>query len=411
MTRIAIAGAVAASAAIIMLGTYAGAWVTSPDATTVRYPPPECHQGVSYGGPTIPPDMARASNAMALEMYRHLSADSPGAGENYVFSPLAVYMAASLLYEGARGEAAEQLRGALALDPNEGTRRLAAAHTASALRGDDPCTRLYTSSTLWIDADGAPPDAAFATIARDVYGTDVRAVDFGNLPAGKLPGSSAVLSTLARFEGAWLYQFNPAGTGQFIRPDGTAVDAEFMWATAYFERYGAGNIEPTVLQRISIPYGGDRLSMLAVMPPEADGLPGLAASITPELLEGWMNYPYPYVSAPTTLRIPAFEIRAGYTLSDMLAGTGAAGALAPGAANLSGIGPPADANGPAMALATHDVFLGVGGKGTDAQYPGWVRDAEPPWITLDRPFLFFIYEEESDAILLMGSLSNPSAAG
>lgn len=337
MTKAAIAGAIAASAAIIMVAMYAGTWTTSPDATTVRYPPPECHQGVSYGGPTIPPGIARASNAMALDMYRHLSADPAGAEGNHVFSPLAAYMAASLLYEGARGETAEQLQGALALEPNEGTRRLAAAHTVSALRGDDPCTLLDMSSALWIDADGEHPDAAFATIARDVYGTDVRAVDFGDLPAGGLPGPSAVLSSVARLEGAWLYQFSPAGTGQFWRADGTAVDAEFMWTTAYFEAYGSGNIEPTILQPISIPYGGERLSMLAVMPPEADGLPGLAGSITPELLHGWMNYPDPYVSAPTTLRMPAFEIRAGYSLNDMLAGTGAADALAPGAANLSGI--------------------------------------------------------------------------
>lgn len=78
---------------------------------------------------------------------------------------------------------------------------------------------------------------------------------------------------------------------------------------------------------------------------------------------------------------------------------------------LATIGPSAAANGPAIALATHDAFLGVDRKGTDAQYPGWARDASPPWITLDRPFLFFIYEEESDAILLMGSLSDPAALG
>ena len=350
---------------------------------------------------------------MALDMYRHLSADPAGAERNHVFSPLAVYMAASLLYEGARNETAEQLQGALAPDPDAETRHEVTAQAASALRGDDPCTQLYTSSTLWIDADGAPPDAAFAAVARDVYGADVRAVDFGglsagNLSAGGLPGFSAALSSVAQLEGVWLYQFNPAGTGQFWRPDGTAVDAEFMWATAYFERHGVGNMEPTVLQRISIPYGGERLSMLAVMPPEADGLPGLAASITPEVLDGWMNYPDPYVGSPTKLKMPAFEIRAGYSLSDMLAGTGAAGALAPGAADLSGIGSTTTAGSPVV-LATHDAFLGVDGKGTGAQYPGWIRAA--PWITLDRPFLFFIYEEESDAILLMGSLSDPAAAG
>ena len=147
MTRIAIAGAVAASAAIIMVATYAGDGIDALSAASApKLPPPECGEGVSYDGPTIPPGIARASNAMALDMYRHLSADPAGAERHHVFSPLAVYMAASLLYEGARGETADQLRGALALDPSEGTRRLAAAHTVSALRGDDPCILLDMSN-------------------------------------------------------------------------------------------------------------------------------------------------------------------------------------------------------------------------------------------------------------------------
>lgn len=433
MSKVAIAGAIAVSAAIIMVVTYVGAWVDSPDvvafprypppecrqddlddptlewcSTAPRYPPPECRPGVSYGGPAIPSSIARESNAMALDMYQRMSADPAGAESNHVFSPLAVYMAASLLYEGARGETAEQLRAAFALDPDDGARRVAAAQAVSALRGDDPCTLLDMSDILWIDAGEAQPDAVFEAIARGVYGTDVRAVDFGDLAEGGLARPSAVLSTAARFEGTWVYQFSPVGTGQFWRADGTSVDADFMAVTAYFEAYGFGNMEPTVIQPISIPYGGGRLSMLAVMPPEADGLPGLAASITPELLDEWMNYPYPYVSEPTKLTMPAFEIRAGYSLNDILAGTGAVDAVAPGAANLSGVGPAS--GGPATTLATHDALLGVGGKGTGAQYPGWVRDSEPHWITLNRPFLFFIYEEESDAILLMGSLSNPSAS-
>ena len=411
MNKAAIAGAIAVSVAIIMVATYASEWVSSPDAAaSTRYPPPECRQGVSYGGPAIPSSIARESNAMALDMYQRLSADPAGAESNHVFSPLAAYMAASLLYEGARGEVAEQLRAAFALDPDDGARHAAAAQAVSALRGDDPCTLLGMSSSMWIDAGEAQPDAALEAIARGVYGTDVRAVDFGDHEEGGLARPSAVLSTAVRFEGTWVYQFNPIGTGQFWRADGTSVDADFMAVTAYFEAYAFGNMEPTVIQPISIPYGGERLSMLVVMPPEADGLPGLAASITPELLDEWMNYPYPHITVPTELTMPAFEIRAGYSLIDMLAGTGAVDAVAPGAANLSGIGPVA-ASGPATTLATHDALLSVGGKGTGAQYPGWVRDSEPPWITLDRPFLFFIYEEESDAILLMGSLSDPSAAG
>lgn len=149
--------------------------------------------------------------------------------------------------------------------------------------------------------------------------------------------------------------------------------------------------------------------MLAVAPAEADGLPGLVDSITPEILAEWMKIP-PYVEWPSTLLMPAFEIGAGYSLGGVLDGAGVAGALAPGAADLSGVGPVA-AGGPGISLATHDAFVGVGAGGTDKQYLGWRADAEPSTVILDRPFLFLVYEEESGAILLMGSLSDPSSAG
>ena len=425
--------AVAISAAIIAVSALGGEGIRALNAATApNLPFPECHEGYSYDGPAIPTEIAQESNAMALEMYRRLSAGD-ASGENHAFSPLAAYLAYSLLYEGARGETAAQLRDAFALDPDNEARRAQAAQAASAVRAHDPCTRLYMSSALWIDRDAALPGAEFAAVASDVYGAEVRAVDFGDLKdgadrinrwawretrgsvggaGGGLPGSGAVLSSVASFEGTWLYRLDPAGAGPFWRADGTAVDADFVVATAYFEAYGSGNYEPTILQAINIPYGGGRLSMLAVMPPDADGLPGLAASLTPELLGEWMNYPYPYVSEPTTLRMPVFAIGAGYSLNDALDGMGVADALVPGAANLSGIGPAASAGDSlAVTLAAHDAFVGVDGRGTDAQYPGWIRDSVPQWITLDRPFLFFIYEEESDAILLMGSLSDPAAAG
>ena len=416
-----------------MLVAYPGEVMDALNAATApKLPPSECHEGYSYDGPSIPPRIAQESNAMALEMYRRLSAGD-AAGENHAFSPLAAYLAASLLYEGARGETAAQLRDAFAPDPDDEARRAQAAQAASAVRAHDPCSLLDMSSALWVNRDMALPGAEFAAVASDVYGAEVRAVDFddpedgadridrwawrethGSVDGvgGGQPGSSAVLSSVARFEGTWLYRLDPAGAGPFWRADGTAVDADFVVATAYFEAYGSGNTEPTALQAIDIPYGGGRLSMLAVMPPDADGLPDLAASLTPELLSEWMNYPHPHVSEPTTLRMPVFAIGAGYSLNDALDGMGVADALVPGAANLSGIGPAASAGDSlAVTLAAHDAFVGVDGRGTDAQYPGWIRDSAPQWITLDRPFLFFIYEEESDAILLMGSLSDPAAAG
>ena len=121
MGRAVVVGAVAAAAAIIWLAMYTGDVLDALVAVSApKLPPPACGEGVTYGGGSIPQSVARRSNEMALELYRFMS-DGDGAGKNHAFSPLAVHMAASLLYEGARGDTAEQVRRAFVLDPNRST--------------------------------------------------------------------------------------------------------------------------------------------------------------------------------------------------------------------------------------------------------------------------------------------------
>ena len=63
----------------------------------------------------------------------------------------------------------------------------------------------------------------------------------------------------------------------------------------------------------------------------------------------------------------------------------------------------------------HDAFIEVDEKGTEAAAATVVEIVErtslpstPSVITLDKPFVFFIQENHSGAILFMGKLGNPS---
>ena len=364
----------------------------------------------------IPAEIASANNAFAFDFYRQI-ADGEG---NHFFSPASMHAAFSVLYEGVKGETAEQLRDVFGIAEDDAARHQAVSDTMSSLNREDPHATLEMANSLWL-AEILVPHARYVEIVRGTYTADIETVDFADsivaadringwaaektydkipevLKPKDLKNALAVILNAIYFKGTWVTQFDPEDTlpRDFDTGNGTVV-AEMMHADATF-----GYAEYDGAQILRMPYVGDRLSMLVVLPSGRDGMEALEESLTVEMLEGWQQSVY---DTYITVSIPKFETKTHYDLIPELMDLGIT--LIFGGGDFSGI---SDSD-MSVATATQDAYVNVNEEGTEAAAVTALVMIEtaPPTFIADRPFLFFIQDDESGTILFMGKIVDPTA--
>ena len=364
----------------------------------------------------IPAEIASANNAFAFDFYRQI-ADGEG---NHFFSPASMHAAFSVLYEGAQGETAEQLRGVFGMAEDDAARHRAVSDTMSSLNREDPHATLEMANSLWL-AEGLVPHAQYVEIVRGTYTADIETVDFADniVTADRINGWAAektrekipkVLeykdvdgSTLAAilnaiyFKGTWAVQFDPDDTQSrdFDTGNGTVM-AEMMYVDTVFSY-----AEYDGVKILRMPYVGDRLSMLVVLPPGRDGMAAMEESLTAEMLEGWQQGMY---YTDITVYIPKFETKTHYDLIPELMDLGIT--LIFDGGDLGGISD----TYMFVAKATQDAYVNVNEEGTEAAAvtSSYGNLSAYPRFTADHPFLFFIQDDESGAILFMGKIVDPT---
>ena len=364
----------------------------------------------------IPEGIASANNAFAFDFYRQI-ADEEG---NHFFSPASMYTAFSVLYEGARGETAEQLRGVFGMAEDDAARHQAVSDAMSSLNRDDPHATLEMANSLWL-AERLVPHARYVEIVRGTYAADIETVDFADsiVTADRINGwaaektrdkipkvvkpidlnnALAVILNAIYFKGTWEVQFDPADTRprDFDTGNGTVL-ADMMHVDAAF-----GYAEYDGTQILRMPYVGDRLSMLVVLPLGRDGMAVLEESLTAEVLEGWQQGMH---DTDITVSIPKFETKTHYNLIPELMDLGITHIF--GGGGLSGISD----TGMFVDRATQDAYVNINEEGTEAAAVTTLGGfmSAPPTFTADRPFLFFIQDDESGTILFMGKITDPTA--
>ena len=366
-------------------------------------------------------------NEFAFDLYRAISADEKEVGKNLFFSPISIHTAFSVLYEGARGNTAQQLLDAFRFEPDRGARHEAVSSAAASLGRGDGSSELSLANALW-PAEWFAPYDSYLEAARGAYGATVDTVDFTDeadavprinawasdntnglidnvITPNAVDSSTAMVITNAiYFKGTWTTQFSVENTrpGTFTKEGGSTAMADFMEVTAEFD-YAAYD----GYQVLRMPYEGDRLSMLVVLPGEPDGLGHLAGGLSAAAVDGWiagMEHREVWVV------VPKFEAKTSYDLKGTLKSMGVTDVFG-GLADLTGI-----AEGEKGSLyvdkALHKAYVAVDEKGTEAAAVTAVtitaeEQPRPPAFVADRPFLFIIHDSETGAILFMGRLADP----
>jgi len=295
----------------------------------------------------------------------------------------------------------------------------------------DSSDSLQVANALWL-AERFEPLQEYVNTARAHYDSEVTTVDFvSDDGVDKInswveektnqkikdilePGSTddltrLVITNAIYFKGTWVIQFDEENTKDqdFIVDSDTTVNIPMMNLYQSQQVYG----ETEEMKFLELPYEGDKLSMLILLPKEIDGIDELENSLTVENLSQWKESLTKH--DVMTVSIPKFELETDYDLIPPLKNLGLNDAFDEVNANFSGI---AKAEQLLITGALHKAYVDVNEEGTEAAAVTAITvgttsvepDPQPVFtFVADHPFIFVIQENETGHILFIGKMTNP----
>jgi serpin B len=368
---------------------------------------------------------AKASNGLGLELYAKLRA----AEGNLVISPASISMALAMTWAGAREKTAEEIAKTLRLrgkrdEATASAGRLLLWLNDSIAEAPRLCiaNRLFVQETSDLESDflevaseqfGAPVESVdfrgASEEARPTINTKVAALTEGRIPELLPPASvdamsRMVLANAVFFLGDWLHPFSEQETTEReFNAYGELQNVPMMQQQASF-----GYTSADGAQILELPYHGEELSMLLVLPDQRHGLRKLEAELTIARIERWGS-----LLRPTKVRVvlPRLELGHSSKLRTPLQELGLKRAFEDVLADFSGISTLEDLF---LEDVYHAVVVRVNEKGSGA--PATAAPAAKsgaaemvPEFIADHPFLFVIRVTRSGTILFLGRVVAPAA--
>lgn len=400
-----------------------------PDQTAKPEPdvtPAEPARPADSGPAKTATEAATDDNALGIELYKRVAQGD----ENVFLSPHSIAVALAMTYEGARGDTATQMSEALHFGvPAERLRPAFQALHQAITPAEDAGYQLSVANALW-GMKGQSFRSEFLEVLKTSYQAPLQEVDFASseaaratindwvaeatndkikdlIPPGVLDSlTRLVLTNAIYFKGNWASQFKPAETKPqpFQVLQGKPVKTPLMHQVAEL-----GYRETDDAQVLSMPYQGKALSMIVVLPRQADGLAAIEGKLDAAALKGWTEE---LVQRKVSVYLPRFKIESSFSLSSQLSALGMKDAFDPGRADLSGMDGTRELF---VKEVIHKTFVEVNEEGTEAAAATGVvvgvrsAPAPPPEFRADHPFLFFIRHDATGAVLFIGRLVRPAA--
>ncbi len=402
--------------------------------------------------------LTESNNDFAFDFYRQLIEIEEG---NLFFSPYSLSSALAMTYAGAAGATAEQMADALHFDLP-----YAEFHTTfNALdlqlaqiggdgsAGGEGFPKLNVANALWAQRGYQFLPPFLDTLAQH-YGAALEQLDFtqpeerkaaagrinqwaSEQTAGRIPAVVApdkfgpclppdwectrlVITNAIYFKGLWMEKrdFDETATKDedFHLGDGGSVLAPMMRQSREFDYR-----ETDDYQAVELPYQGDRLVMLVLLPKkdrEEEFAAGLGASLVADFGSAANE-------RVVRLSMPRFKLEKSVDAKDLLQEMGMTDAFSPaeGVADFSGMADFDHPDSPDVGIYIQDVFqkafVEVNEKGTEAAavttvigtaMPASVPPTPLPPVAMkvNRPFVFVILDTYTRSILFVGRVADPT---
>lgn len=411
------------------------------DVKEHRYP--ETHTGLIQFH-SLP--LQEATNRFALELYHRMGATSENLEpQNVIFSPYSAHTALSMTGAGARGETLEEMSKVLGLSLSNSTthQKIGEEMTRLMENAKTDGVMLNISNALFVE-ETYSLHSAFEDLVKENYRAGLESVDFEKKPMEQVDlinqwvaratedkiqkllapddiqsTTKLVLVNAIYLKAAWEKPFHVLRTlrpESFWKKENESVNATFIYRQDDFQY-----LETEKMQILEVPYVGNHLSMVILLPKKREGLHELESQLTNDNLIQWTNE---LQKNQVQVYLPKFKSRMRLELSDALKKIGMASAFDPAKADFSsmhaycGEGEEANMQHPFISQVIHEAMIEVDEKGTEAAAATAVvmsvtgkREENPKEVKVfraDHPFLYVVRDRKSGVILFMGRLEDPS---
>jgi serpin B len=377
--------------------------------------------------------LAKSSNALAFDLYGKARSQSG----NLALSPISISTALTMTWGGARGETAAQMKKVLHAEGDAGQAMDVAGKLLGSFGGGDGKVTLRVANRLFGEKTYAF-DPGYLDRTKAAFGAPLEGLDFKRaadasrvhinewvakqtqdrikdlLPPQSLDTDTRlVLTNAIYFLGDWYSPFSKEATrpARFQAASGVK-DVPTMSQVGLFSFAATDGVKV-----LEMPYVGGEVAMTLVLPDAPDGLPALEKRLSSGVLTTWIGATQ---RERVDVALPKFEIdpAASLSLGETLKSLGMPLAFDQTQADFTGMAKPGSgADRLFISKVFHKAFVKVDEKGTEAAAAtavvmtkeSAVMPSKPAAeFRADHPFLFFLRDVKSGAILFMGRVSDPA---
>ena len=383
----------------------------------------------------LPDDQAQLTSdnlVFTIDLYHQL-ASQPG---NLFYSPYSISQALAMVYAGARGQTEQQMAEGMhfslpqeRLHPAFNALDQELASRAEAVKDEGQGFQLNIANATW-GQSGFPFLSSYLDLLAKNYGAGLQTVDFANnpesarqdinnwvakqtqdkikdiLPQGTIDTlTRLVLANAIYFKASWLMSFEKSATqdAPFTTLEGSPVTVPMMSLDQEKLRYQQGD----GYQAVALPYVDGNVAMLLLVP-DAGKFGQFEASLDASRLQSILDR---LEYTDVLLKMPRFTVESSFSLGDALSNMGMPAAFDANQADFSGMDGQLDLF---ISSVIHKAYASVDESGTEAAAATVAimsltsaSPGEPVSLTIDRPFIFVIYDQPTQAILFAGRITNP----
>ncbi|CAG7786209.1 unnamed protein product [Allacma fusca] len=375
-------------------------------------------------------DVSNANNDFTTALYNVLKEQNPG---NLLFSPFSLSSAMAMVKAGARGVTADEIQKGMRYPASDRTLYNGYSVLLDSLKSNENYT-LETANRIYSQT-GFALNPSYLDTLRTSLKADAKQLDFSKsaesaqiingwveqITRNKIQNlvSPDDLNALTRlvlvnaiyFKGLWENKFDPEYTRQeqfYVSPTKNVTvdmmkkesDYPYVDLTAELDA-----------KAISIPYKGNRLSMIVILPNKVDGLPELERRLQTYRIS---DIPPKMRTRKISLSLPKFKLETTIDLTDTLKKMGMTSMFGDDA-DFTNIPAPGSHQPLQLSKAVQKAFLEVNEEGSEAAAAtGLQLTLKSAFfgtlMRFEHPFIAAIYDNSTSTTLFINNLNDPTVA-